>query len=37
MRLKKEYDMFMTSSKVDVAAKSKDLEHKQAKKRGTEP
>merc|ERR1719330_2014324 len=28
----KEYDMFMTNSKVDVAAKSKDLEHKEAKK-----
>jgi len=28
----KEYDTFMTTSKVDVAAKSKDIEHKTAKK-----
>jgi len=28
----KEYDAFMTSSKVDVAAKTKDIEHKTAKK-----
>merc|ERR1719210_228119 len=28
----KEYDTFMTNSKVDVAAKSKDIEHKEAKK-----
>merc|ERR1719442_242928 len=28
----KEYDTFMTNSKVDVAAKSKDIEHKTAKK-----
>jgi cell division septum initiation protein DivIVA len=28
----KEYDTFMTDSKVDVAAKSKDIEHKTAKK-----
>jgi len=28
----KEYDTFMTDSKVDVAAKSKDIEHKEAKK-----
>merc|ERR1712085_166211 len=28
----KEYDTFMTDSKVDSAAKSKDLEHKEAKK-----
>merc|ERR1712217_749894 len=28
----KEYDEFMTASKVDVAAKSKDIEHKEAKK-----
>jgi len=28
----KEYDSFMTDSKVDVAAKSKDIEHKDAKK-----
>merc|ERR1712012_567346 len=28
----KNYDTFMTNSKVDVAAKSKDIEHKEAKK-----
>merc|ERR1719310_1369067 len=28
----REYDTFMTASKVDVAAKSKDIEHKDAKK-----
>merc|ERR1719213_1340920 len=28
----KEYDTFMTDSKVDVAAKTKDMEHKEAKK-----
>merc|ERR1719203_75397 len=28
----KEHDTFMTNSKVDVAAKSKDIEHKEAKK-----
>merc|ERR1712050_808931 len=27
-----EYDTFMTNSKVDVSAKSADIEHKQAKK-----
>merc|ERR1712129_637555 len=27
----KEYDTFMTNSKVDVAAKSKDIEHKETK------